>query len=150
MSALRQHPVHGAVVGGTESRSRRVRGAAAEAQAAASLTRSGWTVLERNVRLGRDEIDIVALDPGPPRRLVLVEVRERRSRGYGLPEESLGASKRARLRRAAARLSAGGARHLLVPPGAGLAVDLVVIERPHGDAAAPPAIRHHRDILASE
>ena len=149
MSVLRQDPNRGAGERVNETRSRRVKGARAEALAAASLVRSGWRVLGQNVRLGRDEVDIVALDPGPPRRLVLVEVRERGSRGHGLPEESLGVAKRARLRRAAARLMADEAMDLRVSRGAGLAVDLVVVEWPHGDEAGP-AIRHHRDILASE
>ena len=37
-------------------------GAAAEDAAAAYLQRIGWTLLSRNIRLGPDELDIVAQD----------------------------------------------------------------------------------------
>ncbi len=114
-----------------------------------SLARSGWQLLGRNVRLGRDEIDIVAKDPGPPQRYVLIEVRERRSRGYGLAEESLDPRKRARLRRAAARLMATAPDELRVSREARLAVDLVVVERGHRGGGGPE-LRHYRDVLATE
>ena len=39
-------------------------GAAAEDAAAAHLAGLGWQVLARNLRVGRDELDIVALEPG--------------------------------------------------------------------------------------
>jgi putative endonuclease len=128
-------------------RSRRVRGADAEARAAAMLQAAGWRLLARNVRVGRDEIDIVAVDPGPPPRHVLVEVRKRGSRAHGVAEESLDRVKRGRLRRAAAGLMASGPEDLKPSPGARVAVDLVVIECDH---AGRTVIRHHRDILASE
>ena len=67
----------------------------------AYLSGHGWTILERNVRLGRDEIDIVALDPGPPRTLVFVEVRANRNGRFGTPEESVGHQKRRAVYRAA-------------------------------------------------
>ena len=43
-------------------------GDAAEELAAARLAAAGWTILARNVRLGRDELDLVAIDPGPDGR----------------------------------------------------------------------------------
>ena len=38
--------------------------------AAARLEAAGWTVLARNLRLGRDEVDLLGVDPGPPAALV--------------------------------------------------------------------------------
>jgi hypothetical protein len=49
-------------------------GDAGEALIASRLEGAGWTILARNVRVGRDELDLVAIDPGPPRALVVVEV----------------------------------------------------------------------------
>ena len=91
----------------------------------------GWTVLARNVHLGRQEIDIVALDPGPPAAVVIVEVRWRVRRDFGLPEDTFNWRKRAHLRAALGRLLEAGAlpdgRAL---PSASLRVDLVVVEPP--------------------
>src|SRR6188474_3342383 len=75
-------------------------GDAAEDLVARRLETAGWQILARRLRVGRDELDIVALDPGPPEWLVVVEVRWRRDRGFGLPEETVDHRKRARLRRA--------------------------------------------------
>src|SRR5450755_4901471 len=52
-------------------------GDAAEVLVAERLAALGWTILARNVHAGRSELDIVAVDPGPPARLVVVEVRWR-------------------------------------------------------------------------
>ena len=41
-------------------------GDAAETLVAARLEAAGWTVLARNIRVGRGELDLVAIDPGPP------------------------------------------------------------------------------------
>jgi putative endonuclease len=120
-------------------------GDAAEDLVADQLTASGWKIVARRLRLGRDELDLVAVDPGPPASLVVVEVRWRRRRAYGLPEETFDHRKRARLRRACGRLIehewTGAARGRGLP----VRVDLVAVE---------PAltgrgfrIRHHRDAL---
>ncbi|MCL6632342.1 MAG: YraN family protein [Alicyclobacillus herbarius] len=59
------------------------------------LTRSlGWTVLERNWRAPIGEIDIIAESRG---ELVLVEVRTRRSPGFGTAVDSVGIRKQRRL-----------------------------------------------------
>jgi putative endonuclease len=119
-------------------------GDAGEELAAGRLRAMGWTILARNLRLGRDELDIVAVDPGPPRTLVAVEVRRRGTRDYGLAEESLGWRKRRALRRAVAGLLAtavlpdGRAR-----PDLPLRIDLVAIDRGPGGSLA---VRHHRGI----
>ena len=53
-------------------------GDAAETLVARTLVDAGWTILARNVHVGRHELDLVATDPGPPAALVIVEVRWRR------------------------------------------------------------------------
>ena len=63
-----------------------------EGLAAAFLARRGFRVLARNVRVPRvGEIDLVALD-GPA--LVFVEVKTRRDRAFGPPEEAVTPAKR--------------------------------------------------------
>jgi putative endonuclease len=118
-------------------------GDAAETLVLSRLVEAGWTVLARNVHVGRHELDLVAVDPGPPAALVIVEVRWRRSRGFGLAEETVDHRKRARLRQAAFGLLDGGS----LPDGSRiphmpLRFDLVVIEP--GDRGGEPRIRHHR------
>src|SRR5450756_883261 len=73
-------------------------GDAAEDDVAARLSARGWRILGRRVRAGRSELDLVAVDPGPPRTLVIVEVRWRRRRDFGLPEETVDHRKLAHLR----------------------------------------------------
>ena len=122
-------------------------GDAAEALAAERLLAAGWTILGRNVRLGRREVDLVAVDPGPPPALVVVEVRWRRRRDFGLPEETFDWRKRSHLRAALGGLLEAG----VLPDGTSLPrlrarVDLVVVEPP-ARAGEGPRIRHHRDAL---
>jgi Holliday junction resolvase-like predicted endonuclease len=101
----------------------------AEAAVAAYLVALGWQVLATHVRVGRAELDLVASDPGPPASLVVVEVRWRSRRDFGLPEETVDGRKRARLHRAGFALREAG--HLpdgvAVPP-VPLRFDLVVVE----------------------
>ena len=113
-------------------------GDAAEALVAARLARSGWSVLGRNVRVGRNELDLVAVDPGPPRTLVVIEVRWRRRRDFGLPEETVDHRKRTRLHEAAFALLERGK----LPRGLPLRFDLVVVEP--GIGGGEPRVRHHR------
>jgi putative endonuclease len=113
-------------------------GDAAENRVADALVAAGWTVLVRNLRVGRNELDIVAVDPGPPAELVVVEVRWRASREFGLPEETVDWRKQARLRAAAYGLLDGGSLPDGRPvPRLSLRFDLVVVE-PGG------RVRHHR------
>lgn len=119
-------------------------GDAAERLVATRLEAQGWTLVARNLRLGRDEIDLLAVDPGPPAALVIVEVRRRGRRDFGLAEESLDHRKRAAMRRAAGAVMAtrtlpDGTRLPALP----LRVDLVAID-PGPDGA--PSIRHHRAV----
>ncbi len=68
----------------------------------------GWTVLDRNWRCARGEIDlIVATDPtGRPGRwqqVAIVEVKARSTRRYGSGFDAVDPRKQARLRRLGAR-----------------------------------------------
>lgn len=118
----------------------------AESVVAATLIQAGWTILARNVRAGRGELDLVGVDPGPPAQLVIVEVRWRASRGFGLGEETIDHRKRAHLRAAIGRLLEDGLPGMALPRHA-LRVDVVVVEPPAaGSAASGPTIRHHRAI----
>lgn len=113
-------------------------GDAAEETVVANLTGRGWQILGRNVRIGRYELDVVAVDPGPPAALVMVEVRWRASRGFGLPEETVDHRKRTRLRAGAyGLLDRGRFADGVSVPSLALRFDLVVVE-PDG------RIRHHR------
>jgi putative endonuclease len=113
-------------------------GAAAEERVAEHLQAAGWTVLGRNVRMGRHELDLVALDPGPPGALVVVEVRWRAGREFGLPEETVDHRKRTRVRAGAYGLLDRGTLPDGSPlPRLPLRFDLVVLE-PDG------RMRHYR------
>ncbi len=81
------------------SRLRRALGAEGEARAARYLSARGYRIEARNVRAGGVEIDLVASRAG---LVVFVEVKTRRSRRAGPPEEAVDARKRARLVRGAA------------------------------------------------
>jgi putative endonuclease len=117
-------------------------GDAAETLVLGLLIEAGWTVLARNVHVGRHELDLVAIDPGPPRALVIVEVRWRASRGFGLGEETVDHRKRSRVRLAAYGLLdrgvlPGGA----VVPRLPIRFDLIVVEP--GEGGGEPRVRHH-------
>lgn len=119
-------------------------GDAAEQAVSERLARIGWSILGRNVRVGRAELDIVAVDPGPPVRLVVVEVRWRSRHDFGFPEETVGREKLGRLRAALGVLLGTG--HL--PDGAPLpraspAIDVVAVQPGTGVALR---LRHHRDV----
>ncbi|HMJ80679.1 MAG TPA: YraN family protein [Candidatus Dormibacteraeota bacterium] len=128
---------------------RRRRGDRAEAVAATYLARRGWHVLARNVRAGRDELDLLALDPGPPAALVAVEVRSRSTRRYGLPEDGVDRAKIRRCYRAVSALRHVGS----LPDGQRLPwlpwrVDLLAIDLDPrlGDSAGGPRVRHLRAV----
>ena len=78
---------------------RRALGAEGEARAAAFLAAQGYRVLARNARAGRVELDLVA---ARGRVLVVAEVKTRRTRSAGAPEEAVDFRKRARLVQGAA------------------------------------------------
>lgn len=66
--------------------------------AAEYLKGRGFLILERNYRYQRGEIDIIARDGN---ELVFVEVKTRRSRAFGTPEESITPRKEELLKRTA-------------------------------------------------
>ncbi|MDL2334564.1 MAG: YraN family protein [Chloroflexota bacterium] len=109
-------------------------GRKAEEEAAAHLALSGWRLLGRNVVVGRDEIDILAIDPGPPAELVFVEVRSATSNQFGTPEERVDRDKVAHLYRASRALTAA--------TGLRRRVDLVVVDRRSGQSV----VRHLRAL----
>ena len=117
-----------------------------ERLAAMRLEALGWRIVARNLRLARAEVDLLAIDPADPPSLVLVEVRRRNRRDFGLAEETIDHRKRAALRRAAGELAA----RQVLPDGRRLPplpvrVDLIAIDRgPDGR----PSLRHHRGIDA--
>ena len=116
-----------------------------EERVAATLRAAGWTILGRNVRCGRHELDIVGVDPGPPATLVIVEVRWRASRSHGLPEETVGHRKRLALHRGLGWLLAAGALPDGTPlPRLPVRLDLVGVEPGSGGELA---VRHHRGVL---
>ena len=101
----------------------------------------GWRVVARNVKVGRDEIDVLAIDPGPPKTLVNVEVRSLSTAAFGYPEERVDRLKVGRLYRALAGLAAA------LESDEGLnklprRVDLVIVDRRSGRAE----IRHLRAV----
>ena len=113
---------------------------------AARLAAAGWRVLARRLRVGRGELDIVAVDPGPPPNLVVVEVRYRTSRSFGLVEETFDHAKRRQVTLAAQRLLEVGLPGGTRVPRLALRVDLVVVEPPAA-AGEVPRVRHHRHVL---
>jgi putative endonuclease len=62
------------------------------------LRRTGYRIVARNFRAAGAEIDLVAMDG---ETLVFVEVKTRRSREAGAPEEAVDERKQKRMRRAA-------------------------------------------------
>lgn len=102
--------------------------------AAAYLTSSGFTVLDRNFATREGEVDLVALDGSD---LVFVEVKTRRTLHCGIGEESLTYFKRRKLWLTAARYLDAHPR-----PG-GFRFDLVVV-----DCTGPQMeVRHHRNVI---
>jgi len=121
-------------------------GDTAEELVAARLSDEGWTVLARNIHVGRHELDLVAVDPGPPPSLVIIEVRWRGRRDFGLAEETFDHRKRAHLRTAVGRLLEDGLPDGRSVPRLPIRIDLVVVEPP-ASAAGAPRMRHHRNAL---
>ena len=127
--------------------SRRVAGDLAEDAVVRHLAARGWTILARNLRVGRSELDIVASEPSGPCAFIIVEVRSRTVPRYGAPEESVDAAKVARLYAAAWDLARAGQ----MPGGSRLAggpfrVDLVTVVR--GGAGARWRVSTHLRGLA--
>ncbi|MDX8402069.1 MAG: YraN family protein [Mariprofundaceae bacterium] len=112
------------------------RGRAAEARVARWLTRQGFSILDRNARLGRGEIDIVAREGDT---LAFIEVKAHKVREASLL--AVGTEKRERLLSAA---QAWLGRH---PDLAALQCrfDLIILT-PRG-RLSPDRIEHMKDIF---
>lgn len=63
------------------------------------LTGKGWHIIARNVRMGRNEIDIIA---EKRKTIAFIEVKRRSSTAYGQPAEAVNAEKQRRIIQAAA------------------------------------------------
>lgn len=73
-------------------------GEAGESLACEVLCRQGYRILCRNYRCPYGEIDIIA---GKGGKLIFAEVKTRLSDGFGAGRDSVGSTKRSRIRRAA-------------------------------------------------
>ena len=69
-----------------------------EEKSCAYLTSQGMVILERNFRCRTGEIDVIADDAGT---VVFVEVKYRKDRSAGHPEEAVGKRKQETIRRVA-------------------------------------------------
>lgn len=104
-----------------------------EELAAEHLRRQGLTVLARNWRCPRGELDIIARDGST---LVVCEVKTRRGTGYGAPVEAVGPRKLRRLRELALRWLDEQQVH--APE---IRIDVIGVLRPQ---AGPTVITHVR------
>ncbi|HLF20511.1 MAG TPA: YraN family protein [Bacteroidota bacterium] len=78
--------------------SKRQRGNVGEELAAKFLIKKGYKILERNYRFEHGEIDLVAEDGD---ELVFVEVKSRKSKSFGEPEDAITEKKEGHVRDAA-------------------------------------------------
>ena len=106
-------------------------------------------MLATGVRVGRDEIDIVALEAGRASALVFVEVRSHTTARFGAPEETVDRRKVGRLYRAALALRRLGRLADGTPlPRLAWRVDLIVVDVQPALAAdvGGPVLRHIHGI----
>ncbi len=118
-------------------RKTRTLGQRGEDLAAKFLKRQGYRIVGRGERDNLGELDLVAVDG---RQVVFVEVKTRRSRDGGAPEEAVGAEKQRRLTRAALGYLR---RHRLLEFPARF--DIVAITWPA--EARKPAIEHIKNAF---
>ena len=115
-------------------------GRAGERLAQAYLVRRGYTVLDRNYRAGRREVDLIVEQGGV---LVFVEVKTRSSRRWGGAVHAVGPRKRR-------EVEAVARRYLLEHPHprAGVRFDVVAVD---GDpCAGDPVVFHVQDAWRPE
>lgn len=97
------------------------------------LITKGFLILERNYRIGRTEIDIIAQRE---KLLIFVEVKTRSSAVFGFPEEAVSTAK-------AARIVAAAERYVIEKNWQQmLRFDIVAIEN-----TTPPQINHFEDAF---
>lgn len=80
--------------GETTTRARKNFGDSAERVAAMHLEQNGYRIIARNVRTRYGEIDIIAEDADG---IAFVEVKARRTRNHGAPEEAITSRKQLKL-----------------------------------------------------
>lgn len=114
-------------------------GAAGEDLAARALRRAGYKILERNARLGKFEIDIIARDGDTT---AFVEVKTRRDDSVVTPQDCVGGVKQRHIRKAA-RLYIS--RH--DDPEMYYRFDIVSIVAPE---SGKPSVTIHRDAFRVE
>lgn len=100
------------------------------------LERKGFEILERGFRLGRGEIDIVALDRGA---LVFIEVKARADESHGRPEEAVTPAKQRQVRHVALG-------YLMLHPAPGVDCRFDVIAVLFRDSG-PPRLEHFVDAF---
>ena len=105
-----------------------------EELAARHLAAHGWTILQRNFRLGHKEVDLVVRRRGV---VAFVEVKSRSGIAFGHPLEAITRAKRREIERVA---RAWVARH--GRPGDVYRFDAVAVIRGEG---APPTVEHVED-----
>jgi putative endonuclease len=108
-------------------------GRAGEAEAARYLEAEGWTLVGRNVRIGRGELDLIARRGGV---LAFVEVKARRSSTCGTPEDAVDGRKRRQVARLAELWLA--ARPWALRGVSDVRFDIVAVDA----TVRPPVVRH--------
>lgn len=115
-----------------------------ERLAARYLTESGLSVVDRNWRCVRGELDIVALDEGC---VVVCEVKTRTTEAFGAPFEAVGWRKARRLRALAGFWLEQRADQVEWPSGiqrsGQVRIDVVSIVRP---VEGPVSVRHLKAV----
>ncbi len=111
-----------------------------EAEAQRYLEGLGWTVVAKNWHCRFGEVDLIARDG---EMVVFVEVKTRRRRSFGLPEEAITPSKRRRLLRSASTYLDENSLQ-----GVDWRIDVVAIEGRPG--RTPARLDHYRDALEAD
>lgn len=137
---------------------RRRNGDLAERLAAEYLRGLGWTLIGADIVVGRDELDLLAVEPGgalargvAAETLVFVEVRSHSTGLFGAPEESVGPRKLRALYRAALGLVHAGALPDGTPlPSIPWRLDLLAVDLyPElAEGAGGTRLRHLRGLTA--
>jgi putative endonuclease len=106
-----------------------------EEEAVRFLKSRGWTILERNVRSGRREVDIIA---SRGRVVAFVEVKCRRNWRFGHPLEAITRVKRLEI----ARVARSWLYRRALPPGTLVRFDAIAVSWPRGSG---PEVLHLPD-----
>lgn len=106
-----------------------------------TLRRAGYRIISVNTRIGRDEADVIALDPDGRTR-VIVEVKTRRADDIA-PELAVSAEKRRCLQRFAHRWREQDPRHAAGP----MRFDVIAIV---WRTERAPEVRHYRGAFDAD